>query len=629
MPGGLLSILSYGSTDLFLTGAPQISFFKIVYRRHTNFSIESIEIGLNTNINFEDDYEVIFDRIGDLVGKCYLKIKLPEVYFNRDEFSLPYTPYNDTPNTDLNNYNTVKTYMNYNMKAYRVATDDVNVKNMTITKFLTDIGNQFAGDGQTAWKEYTDLRKNQYHTEKIYSIMYNASIYDIYLNYNANISNLTNSDIPKIYKEIEFAVTNSVDCIKYFWGIYEYKYNIFTIRATNNLKFAWNKNIGHNLIDNIKATLGGEEIDKHYGNLFELNYQLTHRTNFDRVYDKLIGNLPELTLFNELPKPSYIITVPLNFWFNRNMGSAFPLIASQYSDLAIKMKLRNINQCGLIESVFGETYSLEDLWNDKNYKLEVSLLVDYIFLDGQERKKFAQSSHEYLIENYQTVTYTLSNLQSQVNQDNLTNDSIINNTISMSVDLDLKHPCKQFIWSFQKEKYLDDKNGLLKCIYNNYSVNIDENKNPLKNANLTLNGYDRMNKKLGTGDYYNLIQPYQHNTNIPITGIYAYSFSIFPEELQPSGACNFTRFGGQSLNIDIDENMFYYANSDLDPNIISLQKLEIEANEMNDIDIDQDIIESTKYKKYLYTDVVFNLFAKGYNVIRINGGFSGLAFSFN
>ena len=107
MPGGLLSILSYGSTDLFLTGAPQISFFKIVYRRHTNFSVESIEIGLNTNINFDDEYEIIFDRIGDLVGKCYLKIRLPEVYFKRDEFSLPYAPYNDTPDSEQNNYDKI------------------------------------------------------------------------------------------------------------------------------------------------------------------------------------------------------------------------------------------------------------------------------------------------------------------------------------------------------------------------------------------------------------------------------------------------------------------------------------------------------------------------------------------
>jgi len=628
MPGGLLSILSYGSTDLFLTGAPQISFFKIVYRRHTNFSIESIEIGLNTNINFEDEYQIIFDRIGDLVGKCYLKIKLPEVYFNRDEFSLPYTPYNDTPAEDLNNYNTVKTYMDYNMKAYRVATDDVNVKNMTIQKFLKDIGDQFAGNG-TAYTEYNDLRKNQNKNERIYSIMYNASIYDIYLKYNSQISNLTNSDIKYIYNLIELAVINSVKTIKYFWEIYEYKYNIYTIRASNNLKFAWNKNIGHNLIDYINVTLGGEEIDKHNGNLFELNYQLTHRSNLDMVYNKLIGNLPELTTYDETIKPSYILNIPLNFWFNKNMGSAFPLIASQYSDLAMKLKLRNINQCGLIESVSGETYSLEDLWNDKNYKLEVSLLVDYIFLDGQERKKFAQSSHEYLIENYQTITYNLSNLQSQINQDNLKTDLIISNMISMSVDLDLKHPCKQIIWSFQKEKYLDDKNGLLKCIYNNYSININENKNPLQNANITLNGYDRMNKKLGTGEYYNLIQPYQHNTNIPNTGIYAYSFGIFPEEIQPSGACNFSRFGGQSLNFVLDENMFYYSNSDIDPNIIPPQKIEIEYDELEEVDLDQNIIESESYKKYLYTDIVFNLFAKGYNVIRINGGFSGLAFSFN
>ena len=68
MPGGLLSILSYGSTDLFLTGAPQISFFKIVYRRHTNFSVESIEIGLNTNVNFGDEYDIIVISRTDLLS---------------------------------------------------------------------------------------------------------------------------------------------------------------------------------------------------------------------------------------------------------------------------------------------------------------------------------------------------------------------------------------------------------------------------------------------------------------------------------------------------------------------------------------------------------------------------------
>ena len=629
MPGGLLSILSYGSTDLFLTGAPQITFFKIVYRRHTNFSVESIEIGLNTNINFDDDYEIIIDRIGDLIGKCYLKIKLPETYFNRDEFSLPYTPYNDNPDSEQNNYDTVITYMNYNMKAYRIAKDNYSVTNMTVTKFLSDISNQFSGDGQGAWNTYTDLRNNQTTTEDIYSTMYVASIYNIYLKYNSIISSLTKNDIPQIYTQIENAISYSTRVVKYFWGIFIYKYNLFLQRSTNNLKFAWNENLGHNMIDYVETTLGGEQIDRHYGNLLELTYQLSHHTNLDLTYDKLIGNLPELTSYNELKKPSYILNIPLNFWFNKNNGSAFPLIASQYTDLAIKMKLRNINQCGILEGVSGETYSLEDLWNDKNYKLEVSLLVDYIFLDGQERKKFAQSSHEYLIENYQSVSSRLSNLESQINESSLTNESVIDNRISFSVDLGLKHPVKQILWCFQKDKYIDNKDGTQKCIYNNFALNVTDNKNPMKNGNLLLNGYDRMSRRLGKAEYYNLVQSYQHNTNNPNIGIYSYSFAIFPEELQPSCTCNFSRFISQSLHFDLDENMFYYANSDINPDIISPQELENEQNEGNDVDIDEDIVQSNNYIKYLYTDVICNVYAKTYNVVRVKNGFSSLAFSFN
>ena len=84
MTGGLLNIISYGINDLYLTGAPQITFFKIVYRRHTNFSIESMEIGLSTTVNFNEQYEIIVDRYGDLIGNTYLKIKLPEKTKNND-----------------------------------------------------------------------------------------------------------------------------------------------------------------------------------------------------------------------------------------------------------------------------------------------------------------------------------------------------------------------------------------------------------------------------------------------------------------------------------------------------------------------------------------------------------------
>jgi hypothetical protein len=599
MTGGLLSILSYGSTDLFLTGAPQISFFKVVYRRHTNFSVESIEIGYNTNINFNDEYEITFDRIGDLIGKTYLKIKIPEVYFSRAELSLPYVTAVE-PNKD--NYSVVETFMTYNMNAYRTCVNNNKLVNITVNKFLTDISNNFAGNALIALSNFVDLQ-NEQTDYNIMGLMNNCNIYNIYSKY----INSTTITVSELFTYVENAMIFSKRCQKYFWKTYSDLLKSYNTIIQNNLKFAWNKNIGHNIIDYIDVRLGGEQIDRHYGNYFESTYQIRKKNKLDKIYNDLIGNLEDLTNYNEDTKPSYFITIPLNFWFNKNMGSSFPLVASQYSDLSLRIKFRNINQCGIVELLEGETYTLEDFWNDKNYKLEISLLTDYIFLDGMERRKFAQSTHEYLIENVQTITENLSNYNLENNVSNLTNLSIITDIVSYTINMDFKHPCKQLIWTLQKKNYLDDKNGTEKCIYNNYSINPREDKDPIINATILLNGYDRINKKLGTAKYFNLIQSYQHNTNIGDCGIYSYSFAIFPEDLQPSSSCNFSRFLGQTLQLDLDGNMFYYALSDINPSIT--------YNSVNDI-------------IFNYTDVTLNLYAICYNVIRINGGFSALAFSF-
>jgi hypothetical protein len=601
MTGGLLSILSYGSTDLFLTGAPQITFFKIVYRRHTNFATESIEIGYNTDINFNDEYEITFDRIGDLIGRCYLKIAIPEVYFSRTELSLPYV---SIVQPNISNYTTVETFMRYNMDAYRISYNNSKLANISVTKFLNDINNSFSGNGLVALQNYTDLI-NQQTDNNIIVLLSNSNIYTIYAKHIGNPSGTT---VIELYNQVYNAMIVSKRCQKYFWDVYATELENYNKVIQNNLKFAWNENIGHNIIDYIDVRLGGEQIDRHYGSYFEVTHQIRKKDRLDKLYNDLIGNLEDLTTYNEDVKPAYFINIPLNFWFNKNMGSAFPLVASQYSDLSLRIKFRNINQCGLVELLDGETYTLEDFWNDKNYRLEVSLVTQYIFLDGQERRKFAQSSHEYLIENIQTVTEVLKNYTSEAAVSTLTNDSVVNNTVSYNIELDLKHPCKQLIWTFQKQVYLDNKNGTQRCIYNNYSLNPREDKDILIQGNILLNGYDKIKKKTGTAKYYNLVQGFQHNTNISNCGIYCYSFAIFPEDLQPSSTCNFSRFLGQVLSVDIDENVFYYALSDIDP------KISYKSNE--------DVL-------YNYTDVKFSLYAIGYNVIRISGGFSALAFSFN
>ena len=76
MTGGLLQLTSYGAQDLYLTGNPQISFFKTIYKRHTNFAVEIMEQSMIGNINFNNVISCLIPLNGDLITKIYFKIDL-------------------------------------------------------------------------------------------------------------------------------------------------------------------------------------------------------------------------------------------------------------------------------------------------------------------------------------------------------------------------------------------------------------------------------------------------------------------------------------------------------------------------------------------------------------------------
>ena len=73
MGGGLMQLVAYGAQDIYLTGNPQITFFKVVYRRHTNFSMESIKQTFNGTADFGNDVTATISRNGDLVYRMYLE----------------------------------------------------------------------------------------------------------------------------------------------------------------------------------------------------------------------------------------------------------------------------------------------------------------------------------------------------------------------------------------------------------------------------------------------------------------------------------------------------------------------------------------------------------------------------
>lgn len=220
---------------------------------------------------------------------------------------------------------------------------------------------------------------------------------------------------------------------------------------------------------------------------------------------------------------------------------------------------------------------------------QCSLFIDYIYLDTDERRRFAQVSHEYLIEQLQ-----------------FTGDESINSTTN-KIKLNFNHPCKEIIWVVQRDlnisesaplgkqwfNYTDDydttyvasgaaaDSGAFAASFSNLvnpstgvsgdagsmpgmaaggannvyiPVSFENGTNPVVKAKLQLNGHDRFSER--DGRYFNLVQPYQHHENVPSQGINVYSFGLKPEEHQPSGTCNMSRIDNAVLQLTISPKSF-------------------------------------------------------------------------
>lgn len=317
--------------------------------------------------------------------------------------------------------------------------------------------------------------------------------------------------------------------------------------------FRFVKNLGEVMLEEYQVYVGGSVVDRQYGEWLHIWNELSVESSKRYGYDKLIGNIPELYIPDSFNRQSHNhiqidkrrIYVPLKFWFNRNPGLALPLVALQYHEIEIHIILRPLKE---LYTLNGEKPSS---WEEhgKPYfgsteivQINPYLEVNYIFLDSQERNFFATNSHDYLIE--QTMRIQVPNVK--------------RNAVT---DLTLQNPVKEIMWVFKRND-VDDKNKWFDFTDYNYldtrqvlnendeevSVSSYKDSPILKNAKLILNGMDRFEEKDAT--YFNLIQPYQHHTVIPKEGIYTYSFSLYPESFQPSGACNMSRIKSVQLKTE-------------------------------------------------------------------------------
>ncbi len=241
-------------------------------------------------------------------------------------------------------------------------------------------------------------------------------------------------------------------------------------------------NFGHDLIKDVELEIGGQTIDKLSGDWQRIWNELSLSDDKQEGYESMVSN-------SGTNKTYYI---PLEFFFCQNPGLALPLIALQYHEVRIKFTLG---------SPTGVTSTA----------ITPKLYVDYIYLDTDERRKMAQSSHEFLITQLQTDQTTISNSGSV-----------------FSHRLNFNHPVKELIWELN-------------------SGNSDFYKT--NKVHLVLNGHDRFEAR--DSEYFTHVQPYQHHTRIPSDkNIHVYSFSMKPEDpVQPSGSCNFSRIDNAQLKL--------------------------------------------------------------------------------
>lgn len=211
------------------------------------------------------------------------------------------------------------------------------------------------------------------------------------------------------------------------------------VLGTCTEKIAWVRRIGHALVKSVEVKIGGMRIDRHIGVWLDIWWELTHTEAEDRGYKALIGDVEELTtlrgrqLFDntdEVLLPEYTLYVPFQFWFCRNYGLALPLIALQYHDVRIDLELEEASKlvCWTGKSAPNlQGFAFKD----------AGIMIDYIYLESGERRKYAQLGHEYLIEQLQWS----GEENVQINANSTSNNQ--------KYKLNYNHPTKEIIWAMK------------------------------------------------------------------------------------------------------------------------------------------------------------------------------------
>jgi hypothetical protein len=393
-------------------------------------------------------------------------------------------------------------------------------------------------------------------------INYYKYVYNKHVNFSMENRSLPPDNFSSINLSASTANIKLLFSIKRFGdliGNMYFTFNLPDIYSTDKHRFRWVNNIGHNFI--LKATIRveGDIIDEIYGEWMNIWNELTNKDGIE--YNKLIGNIPEYTnpnnnstqyviknniLFNsvypngDIVKDKFnpsikgrILQVPLNFWFTRNPSLALPLYKIQNQEIKVEIELNDMENlyqiwCDklklyvspvLFYDIYNETVKISNFINSES-SIKCFLDVNYIFLDSDYRASSLTNEGivKYVIDYVKRETKSGISINSFGSDINMTNSY---------------NHIKELVWIMRRPDLVKYFN-----IHDNYTAShiYNENMGILETAQIKwAETIIRVDEK---AYYYNNIQPYQYHTNVPRTGIYSYSFSLFPEKIIAAGSYN-------------------------------------------------------------------------------------------
>ena len=445
MSGGLIQLVAYSVYDIFLTQEPEITFFKIVYRRHTCFTIEQIPQHFVSKPDFGKKTSCVISKNGDLINNMNLVITLPAI-----------------PKFDESD--------NYLRFAWvrRIGYDIIKYIEIEIGN---DVIDRHYGEWMNIWYELT-IKKQ---------------------------------------KRIDMLIGDIKEITEFSDGKKSYKLTI-----PLNFWFCQSPGLALPILslkdDDVKVNIEFRDFDQCS------IVSPSHFVNIDRSFAHFEKDEPIINGDNNL--------------VGRYAGHDFltkRLYIQKLSDNTIS---KGVTLVGQKSGFCVETKGCEHIYNRsqalKNIKLkDAYLIVDYIYLDNEERDKFFNGKHEYLIEQ---LYYSGEKTVDSLNQ---------------NIKLDFVHPCKELFWVSQlalvQNKKINDHFNYTDSLVKECGDNL------IRKAAILFNGYDKVS--IRDIEYFSRDQIYTYYKNSAASGINCFSFAFDPLKFQPNGAANFTKIENVILKL--------------------------------------------------------------------------------